>query len=464
MDKNSAKTDPNVKPWVRRVVAAAGVRIESAEGERRLGWWGVEMTRFLSFCRALPAGTDLLEAMRGYGQYLKTAVPPVPEWRLEQAREALRCFKRGVQGWVIQPPDAAGLVKVDFRVKTQEAALMTNDAEVAELKGLEKGEFGSEEMSVADWMEKASRTMKVRRMALRTQETYLGWLKRFLTWATERRVSAGTSEVVQAFLTWLAVERKVSASTQNQALSALLFLTVEVMKAQIEGLDAVRAKRSRHLPEVLSREEVRRLLEMTEGTTGLMLRLIYGTGLRQMECLRLRVKDIDFDRGIVMVRDGKGGKDRPVMLPKALHGELVTHLKRLRALWEADRAASLSGVWLPEALGVKYPNAGKELGWQWFFPSKQVGTDPVSGMQRRHHFHENALSAALKVAVEKAEITKKVGCHTLRHSFATHLLEGGTDIRTLQELLGHKSVETTQIYTHVMAGGGTGTRSPLDGL
>lgn len=306
--------------------------------------------------------------------------------------------------------------------------------------------------------------MKVRRLALRTVETYLGWQRRFLNWAAEKGLEPASKPAVEGFMTYLAVERKVSAGTQNQAFSAVLFLTSEVMEQPVEGVDSVRAKRSRYLPVVLSREEVRRLLGVTEGTTGLILRLLYGTGLRQMECLQLRVKDVELDRKVLMVRGGKGGKDRQVMLPKALHGEIADHVARLRALWEADRAACLPGVMLPEALGVKYPNAGKELAWQWLFPSKQIGMDPESGIERRHHLHENALTSALKVAREKSGITKKTGCHTLRHSFATHLLEDGTDIRTVQDLLGHKSVETTQIYTHVMAGGGTGTRSPLDGL
>ena len=458
METSSAKSAPEVKPWVKRIVEAAGVALESPEAQRRIGWWGLEITRFLSFCRSLPSGTELQDALVGYGQYLKSNVPPLPDWRLEQAREALRCFKRGVQGWTIQPPDAEGRVKVDFRVVTQakgreEPGALPQAAEPSALPNPHSA-----------WLEKSMQTLRVRRMARRTEETYLGWQRRFLAWAAEQQVVPETTEAVQAFLTWLAVERRVSASTQNQALSAVLFLTAEVMKVPIEGLDAVRAKRSRHLPEVLSRAEVKRVLAMTEGMTGLMLRLIYGTGLRQMECLRLRVKDLDFDRGLVMVRDGKGSKDRAVMLPASLKAGLMEHRSRLLSLWEADRASELPGVWLPEALGLKYPAAGRDLAWQWFFPSKQVGTDPASGLQRRHHLHENALSGALKVAVGKAGVTKKVGCHTLRHSFATHLLENGTDIRTLQELLGHKSVETTQIYTHVMEGGGTGTRSPLDGL
>lgn len=454
-----AKKSPEVKPWVRRVVEAAGVFMpDNADGERRLGWWGVEMARFLKFCKTLPPETALRSAMEGYGRFLKSSVPPLQDWQLEQVREALRCFQKGTENWHIAAPDAEGRVEVGFRVKTRGG----EDSETRRRGDLETKKQGA--VSTESWLEKSSQTMKVRRLALRTVETYLGWQRRFLNWVAEKGLEPASKAAVEGFITWLAVERKVSAGTQNQAFSAVLFLTSEVMEQPVEGVDGVRAKRSRHLPVVLSREEVRRLLAVTEGTTGLILKLLYGTGLRQMECLRLRVKDADLDRKVLMVRDGKGGKDRQVMLPKALHAEITDHVGRLRALWEADRAANLPGVWLPEALGVKYPKAGKEFAWQWLFPSKQIGMDPESGIERRHHMHENALTSALKVAQERAGIAKKTGCHTLRHSFATHLLEDGTDIRTVQDLLGHKSVETTQIYTHVMAGGGTGTRSPLDGL
>jgi integron integrase len=453
-----AKSGPEVKSWVRRVVEMAGVVVPgTAEGEKRLGWWGVEMEKFLRFCRSMPEGTDLRPAMEGYGRYLKGSEPPLQDWQLEQAREALRCFQKGIENWRIGAADGEGRVEVGFRVKTRVA-----EAEDEGLRGggeAVKGEKGKEQ-----WLEKSVQTMKVRRFALRTVETYVGWQRRFLTWAEEKGLEPASKAGVEGFITWLAVERKVSAATQNQAFSAVLFLTCEVMEVLVEGVDGVRARRSRHLPVVLSREEVRRLFAVMEGTTGLILKLLYGTGLRQMECLRLRVKDVDLDRKVILVRDGKGGKDRQVMLPRSLEVEMAGQMERLRALDEADRAANLPGVWLPEALGVKYPNAGKELAWQWFFPSKQIGVDPETGLRRRHHLHENALTLALKTARERAGITKKAGCHTLRHSFATHLLEDGTDIRTVQDLLGHKSLETTQIYTHVMEGGGTGTRSPLDGL
>lgn len=456
----TAKQSPEVKPWVRRVAAAAGVVPETAAGEARLGWWGWEMRKFLHFCQGLPAGTRLQEALEGYGRFLRSNDPPLEDWRLEQAREALRCFKKGIENWAVLAPDAEGKVEVRFRARTiqggGEGAESPGGADWPEVAGFREGAEGL--------LRRAEGAMRVGRMARRTVETYLGWMRRYLAWAREREKPEGEGETVEGFLTWLALERKVSAATQNQALSALIYLTGRVMGVEVEGLDAVRAKRSRHLPVVLSREEARRLLAVAEGTTGLMLALMYGTGLRLMECARLRVKDVDFDRNVVLVRDGKGGKDRQVMLPLSLKARLAEHRARLEVLWEADRAGDLAGVWLPESLAVKFPNAGKELAWQWFFPSRQIGTDPETGLRRRHHLHENALSQAMRAACARAGIAKKAGCHTLRHSFATHLLEAGTDIRTVQDLLGHKSVETTQIYTHVMEGGGTGTRSPLDGL
>ena len=374
-----AKMPPEVKPWLRRVVEAAGVFVPTdADGDRRLGWWGVKMARFLKFCRTLPAETALRSAMEGYGRFLKSSVPPPQDWQLDQAREALRCFRKGTENWHIAAPDAEGRVEVDFRVKTRgvgaegegqraesgtepSSSSYSNSSSERSDQGDSRGRGGTAEQ----WLEKSSRTMKVRRLALRTVETYLGWQRRFLSYAAEKGLEPASKAAVEGFMTYLAVERKVSAGTQNQALSAVLFLTSEVMEQPVEGVDGVRAKRSRYLPVVLSREEVRRLFAVIEGTTGLILKLLYGTGLRQMECLQLRVKDVEMDRPVLMVRGGKGGKDRQVMLPKALGMEISGHVARLRALWEADREASLPGVWLPEALGVKYPNASKELAWQW---------------------------------------------------------------------------------------------------
>ena len=243
-----------------------------------------------------------------------------------------------------------------------------------------------------------------------------------------------------------------------------MFLYQTVLDRPLGDLrETVRARRGVRLPVVLSREEVQRLLQGMEGTLGLMARLLYGTGLRLLEGLRLRVKDVDFGRGLITVREGKGDQDRTVMLPEALREPLRAHLDRVRLLWEADRARGLAGVWLPDALERKYPEAGKEWAWMWVFPSKRLARDPRGGVERRHHAHETAVQRAVKAAAGLAQIPKPLGCHSLRHSFATHLLERGTDIRTVQELLGHKSVETTMIYTHLMRKPGLGVRSPLDG-
>lgn len=305
--------------------------------------------------------------------------------------------------------------------------------------------------------------MRLQRYSLRTEEAYRDWIRRYLRFHAGAAPGAMAEPEVREFLEYLVVARNVSASTQNQALSALLFLYGTVLEQPLGNLkETVRARRPQRLPVVLSRAEVQRLLDVMEGTLGLIARLLYGTGLRLMEGLRLRVKDLDFDRGQIVVREGKGDKDRIVMLPGALREPLKVHLARVRVLWETDRAAGLPGVWMPDALDRKYPEAGKEWAWMWAFPAKRLAVDPRSGILRRHHAHETAVQRAVKASARLAGIGKAVAVHTLRHSFATHLLERGTDLRSVQELLGHNSVETTQIYTHVMRRPGMGVVSPLD--
>lgn len=307
--------------------------------------------------------------------------------------------------------------------------------------------------------------LRLKHYSLRTEQSYVDWIKRYI-WFHDKRhpLDLGPREV-EAFLTDLAVVRKVSASTQNQALAALLFLYKQVLGIDLPWLDdVVRAKKPQRLPVVLTVTEVQRLLAHLDGSHGLMARLLYGTGMRLMECVRLRVKDVNFERNEIIVRDGKGGKDRVTMLPASLAGPLREHLKRVRMLFEQDRAEDAPGVYLPDALEKKYPNAGKEWGWFWVFPSRSIATDPRTGIVRRHHAHEQALQRAIKKAVSAAGIAKPASTHTLRHSFATHLLQSGYDIRTVQELLGHSDVSTTMIYTHVLNRGGRGVESPLDHL
>lgn len=265
---------------------------------------------------------------------------------------------------------------------------------------------------------------------------------------------------VEAFLTHLAVKEHVAASTQNQALSALLFLYREVLHQELGPVDALRAKRPQRLPTVLTKDETLRLIGCLSGTHQLMAKLIYGSGIRLMEYLR--VKDLEFERRALIVRDGKGAQDRVTVLPDTLVPLLQEHLQRVKALHEQDLAQGYGAVYLPDALARKYPNADREWGWQYIFPASSLSQDPRSGVTRRHHLHESSLQKAVKEAARMAGIVKPVGPHTLRHCFATHLLEAHYDIRTVQELLGHKDVKTTMIYTHVLNRGGLAVRSPLD--
>lgn len=307
--------------------------------------------------------------------------------------------------------------------------------------------------------------LRVKHYSIRTETQYLQWVRRFILYHGKRHPRDMGEKEVEAFLTHLATVGNVSASTQNQALSALLFLYREILAVNLPWMDnVVRAKKPRRLPTVLTKREVGRIIDRLEGAYGLMARLLYGTGMRLMECCRLRVKDIDFERGEILIRDGKGAKDRVTMLPAVLVPVLRDHLVRRRALYEDDKAQGKAEVYLPDALERKYPNAAIDWAWQYVFCSGSYSRDPRSGHERRHHIDEKLLQRAMKRAVAAAGIDKLATPHTLRHSFATHLLEGGYDIRTVQELLGHADVSTTMIYTHVLNKGGRGVKSPLDTL
>ena len=300
-------------------------------------------------------------------------------------------------------------------------------------------------------------------MSRRTEEAYVGWIRRFILANGKRHPRSLGALELEAFLTRLATEGKVAASTQNQALSGLLFLYREVLGIELPWMEEIRrAKRPQRLPVVLTREEVQALFDELDGLDWLMASLLYGSGLRLMECIRLRVKDLDFARGELTVRQGKGGKDRRTMLPARLRDPLQAQLREVRRVHRRDLDAGFGEVWLPDALARKYLGAAREWAWQYVFPARRRSADPRTGVVRRHHADESALQRAVKSAVRRAGIDKPATCHTLRHSFATHLLEDGYDIRTIQELLGHKDVTTTQIYTHVLNRGGRGVRSPLD--
>lgn len=305
--------------------------------------------------------------------------------------------------------------------------------------------------------------MRRQHYSIRTEQAYTHWITRFIRFHKMRHPQEMDTLEIEAFLNHLAVTEHVSASTQNQAFSAILFLYKQVLNQPLSAkVDALRAKSSTRLPTVLSRTEIQALLQNLSGTSQLLARLLYGSGLRLMEGLHLRVKDIDFDQHQIIVRAGKGDKDRVTILPESLRQPLQEHLQGVRTLHQKDLAAGHGDVYLPYALERKYPNANCEWGWQYVFPAHHLSVDPRSGQIRRHHLDESGLRKAIKQATRQAGLHKVVGPHTLRHCFATHLLEAGYDIRTVQELLGHKDVSTTMIYTHVLNRGGLAVHSPLD--
>lgn len=313
--------------------------------------------------------------------------------------------------------------------------------------------------------EVARERIRTRHLALRTEQVYLHWMRRYVRFHGRKHPRDMGAVEVETFLTHLAVEAKVGASTQNQALQAVLFLYRHVLDIELPWLENVtRASRPRRLPVVLSVAEVRAVLAQLDGSCWLMANLLYGSGLRLMEAHRLRVKDIVMERGEIIVREAKGGYDRVTVLPASLADPLRRHLARLFDRFERERKLRQPGVWLPGALGSKYPHAATRWGWQWVFPAASLCRDAYAGRPTRHHQHEKILQRAVRAAVLKAGILQPASCHTFRHCFATHLLESGQDIRTIQELLGHADVRTTMIYTHVMGKGAMGVKSPLDRL
>jgi integron integrase len=383
------------------------------------------------------SGLALEDAKRLFVERLEREA--VPEWQVGQAARAVELYQKHYLG---HKRDQGGGIP---------AGSATSDPQ-----------GGPVDLAAA--MNEVRRLVRLRHYAYRTEQTYLGWLSRYGDFVAKCGLPWDAPDTARAFLAELALRRGVAASTQNQAFSALLFLLREVLGVDTAGLDSVRAKRGPHLPVVLTEREVALVLAVVEGTVGLMLRLIYGSGLRVSECTRLRVKDLDFEQELVTVRASKGDKDRTTLLPRSLVGPLRAHLERVKALHDRELAAGHGDVELPYALQAKYPKAAWEWPWQYVFPAAGYSVDPRSGAVRRHHAGEEVLQRAMRQAVLRASITKHAGVHTLRHSFATHLLMRGVSIREVQEYLGHQSVETTMIYTHVMRGLTSSAVSPLDQL
>lgn len=315
-------------------------------------------------------------------------------------------------------------------------------------------------------LDRVREATRVRHFSIRTEQAYVDWVTRYILFHNKRHPKDMGAAEVSEFLTHLAVERQLAASSQNQALAAILFLYQQVLRVELPRLDFLRAKRPERLPVVFSVTEVRDVLDRMEGTHQLLAEMLYGSGLRLLKACRLRVKDLDFDRNQILVRDAKGGRDRVVPLPGRVRERLREQLRKVAEIHERDVRAGHGEVWLPYAFAKKCPGAAREPGWQYLFPSARLSTDPRAGesVRMRHHLHAKGLQKAVQTAVRSAGITKRASCHTFRHSFATHLLEAGYDIRTVQELLGHADVSTTMIYTHVVNRGPGGVQSPLDRL
>ena len=312
-------------------------------------------------------------------------------------------------------------------------------------------------------LDKVRQCIRLKGYSIRTEKSYVSWIKRYILFHEKRHPQDMGKPEIEAFLSHLVMKRNVASSTQNQAFNAILFLYNNVIDSDIpQDVNALRSKKPIRLPTVMTREETLNLIRSMHGIHQLMAKLMYGSGLRVMECIRLRVKDIDFEFNQIIVRDGKGKKDRITVLPDDAKPALKEHLAYVKRVHQNDLNAGYGRVYLPNALARKYPNADRQWGWQYAFPAKTLSEDPRSGMKRRHHLHVSSIQKAIRKAVKLCAIVKPVGCHTMRHSFATHLLQAGYDIRTVQELLGHKDVSTTMIYTHVLNRGGRGVKSPLD--
>lgn len=391
--------------------------------------------------------------------------PRLRDWQFEQAVDAIH------QLFKIVGKDFEG--KVDWvhwkmfskTLSSNHATLSREPCENDDVSERIDGGLNTIRQHHADEINSLVAEIRRRGYSIRTEKAYEQWVCRFILYSGNRAPKTLGAHEVMSFLQNLAVKRNVASSTQNQALNALVFFYRHALNQPLEDFDEfTRAKRPKRLPVVLTRKEVSRLLGEMSGKSRLMAALMYGTGMRLMECARLRVQDIDFEYEQITIRDGKGKKDRVVPLPSTLTDEIKAHLLSVQALHQADLELGFGEVFLPNALSQKYPNAAREWRWQYVFPGTRLSVDPRSGKTRRHHFHENGLQKAIKPAADSARITKKVSCHSLRHSFATHLLESGYDIRTVQELLGHSDVSTTMIYTHVLNRGGKGVISPLDGL
>ena len=405
-----------------------------------------------------------------------TKAKPIRERSVADIRKFLfeLSIQRSIQPWQVHQAEEAlvflyeGFLKLDLGLNTVRPLVPAPGISNPNLKAPQQFRDralskAQEKASYGEFYSKFRSAIRLRHYSIRTERAYEQWVGRLLSFFKDKPVDSIDADDIQTYLNYLAEERKVAASTQNQALNAIVFFFKEVLKRDPGDFsDFVRAKRPTHVPEVLTRSEVERLLDAMSGVNQLMAGLLYGAGLRLMECIRLRVKDVDFETRRLTVRDGKGRKDRVTMLPERFQPLLEQQLEKARTIYEADLQKGVAGVYIWPGLDRKYPNAARDWTWQYVFPSSRLSVDPRSHTTRRHHVHPSSLQKGVKNAAARAGLSKKTTCHTLRHSFATHLLENGSDIRTVQELMGHSNVATTMIYTHVLNRPGITVKSPAD--
>jgi len=396
--------------------------------EKKIPYYLHWITQYHEFCHKHKLNEFESDSLKKYFHYLEREHE---SWQVLQAKEAVRLYNY-----------FKGLDK---------------------LKEIQKDTSLSSFQSWQGIEEKTVKALRLRHLSYRTEKSYLIWIRGFSSYLSHKKPETVTQDDFKNFLSYLAVEKKVSVSTQKQAFNAILFLFRNVLDREVHGLeDAIRSRIPRRLPVVLTRQEILKIFEHLDGIHRLMAGVIYGGGLRLQECLMLRVKDIDFEQSCLTIRSREGDKDRQTLLPESLKDKIQTHLDSIYTIYQKDRKNNIEGVWLPEALERKYPNAGKEWGWFWVFPSYKLSVDPETKIIRRHHLYPSTIQKAFQQAVIKSKITKNATIHTLRHSFATHLLENGYDIRTVQELLGHSNLQTTMIYTHIAQKNMLGVKSPMD--
>lgn len=446
--------------WVRFRMALKIAGVEPKMHDYCRGW----VLGFLGYLKPKRFSQARDEDVGGYLQKLADGGKAM--WQVIQAQEALRVFFRDVEpvSWARNWPEDLVPQSLKERLPDQAAAPVPRPPTAGGASEFsDRSDTGELPEKYRRFLEIVEEALRTERYAYRTEQTYLDWVRRFLIFAEPESRQAVSWWQAKEYLGYLTLVRRVSNGTQNQALSALQFLFSKVLRRRAGNADGVhRVAGIRRVPTVLAREEVDRLIELMDGTGRLMAELMYGSGLRVTECARLRVKDLDFANRYIVVRGGKGDKDRRAPLPKKLVPSLEAQIELSRERWAKDREMGVEGVFMPEALSVKYVNAGKEWCWFWLFPSDQLSLDPWAGKERRHHLNVHAVQQLVKRAALRAGLTKPVTPHTLRHSFATHLLESGADIRTVQELLGHSDVSTTMIYTHVLGRPGIVAASPLD--